>query len=50
MKEVFEDIDPREFTIKTAPARFKKVGDLWARLRTSKPADLERVFKKYTPR
>jgi len=49
-KEVFEDIDPREFTIKTAPARFKKVGDLWARLRTSKPADLERVFKKYTPR
>jgi bifunctional non-homologous end joining protein LigD len=46
-KEVFEDIDPRDFTIQTAPARFKKVGDLWARLRTSKAADLERVFKKY---
>ena len=47
-KEVFEDIDPRDFTIQTAPARFRKVGDLWARLRTSKPANLERVFKKYT--
>ena len=46
-KEVFEDIDPRDFTIVTAPARFKKVGDLWARLRTSKPADLEAVFRKY---
>lgn len=46
-KEVFEDIDPRDFTIRTAPARFTKVGDLWARLRTSKPADLETVFKKY---
>ena len=47
-KEVFDDIDPRDFTIRTAPARFKKVGDLWARLRTSKPANLETVFKKYT--
>jgi bifunctional non-homologous end joining protein LigD len=46
-KEVFEDIDPRDFTIVTAPARFKKVGDLWAQLRTSKPADLEAVFRKY---
>ena len=46
-KEVFEDIDPRDFTIVTAPARFKKVGDLWAKLRTSKPADLEAVFRKY---
>ena len=46
-KEVFEDIDPRDFTIVTAPARFKKVGDLWAKLRTSKPADLNTVFRKY---
>jgi bifunctional non-homologous end joining protein LigD len=46
--EVFDDIDPRDFTITTAPARFAKVGDLWARLRTSKPADLEAVFRKYT--
>ncbi len=47
-KEVFEDIDPRDFTILTAPERFQKVGDLWARLRTSKPANLEAVFRKYT--
>jgi bifunctional non-homologous end joining protein LigD len=46
--EVFEDIDPRDFTIVTAPGRFAKVGDLWARLRTSRPADLEAVFKKYS--
>ena len=45
--EVFQDIDPRDFTIVTAPARFAKVGDLWARLRTSKPANLEAVFRKY---
>ena len=45
--EVFEDVDPRDFTILTAPARFKKVGDLWARLRTSKPANLEAVFRRY---
>ena len=45
--EVFDDVDPRDFTIVTAPARFKKVGDLWAALRTSKPASLEVVFRKY---
>jgi hypothetical protein len=31
----------------TAPARFKQMGDLWAPLRTSKPANLEAVFRKY---
>jgi bifunctional non-homologous end joining protein LigD len=46
-KEVFDGIDPRDFTIVTAPARFAEVGDLWASLRTSKPADLEAVFRKY---
>jgi len=40
-------IDPRDFTILTAPQRFEKTGDLWARLRTAKPADLAAVFKKY---
>lgn len=45
--EVFEGLDPREFTIETAPARFRQVGDLWAQLRTSKPANLEAVFRKY---
>jgi bifunctional non-homologous end joining protein LigD len=46
-KEVFDGVDPREFTIVTAPQRFKAVGDLWKPLRTAKPANLETVFKKY---
>jgi bifunctional non-homologous end joining protein LigD len=46
-KEVDEGVDPRDFTIVTAPARFAEVGDLWARLRTAKPANLEAVFRKY---
>ena len=46
-KEVDAGVDPRDFTIVTAPARFADVGDLWARLRTAKPANLEGVFKKY---
>jgi bifunctional non-homologous end joining protein LigD len=40
-------IDPRDFTIRTAPQRFAEVGDLWAKLRTSKPGNLEAVFRKY---
>ena len=39
-KEVDRTIDPSDFTIRTAPARFRKVGDLWEGLRTSKPVDL----------
>ena len=46
-KEVFDGVDPRDFTIVTAPPRFKKVGDLWKTLRTAKPANLEAVFRKY---
>jgi bifunctional non-homologous end joining protein LigD len=40
-------LDPRDFTITSAPARFGEVGDLWAKLRTSRPANLEAVFRKY---
>jgi bifunctional non-homologous end joining protein LigD len=47
-EEVDEGIEPRDFTILTAPARFREVGDLWARLRTSKPAKLDAVFRKYS--
>lgn len=46
-RELDTKLDPREFTIVTAPARFKEVGDLWSRLRTDKPADLEAVFRRY---
>lgn len=45
--ELDEKIDPRDFTIVSAPVRFRETGDLWARLRTAKPAKLEAVFKKY---
>jgi bifunctional non-homologous end joining protein LigD len=46
-KEVAGTLDPRDFTIRTAPARFRNVGDLWAGLRTGTPADLQAVFDKY---
>ena len=45
--EIDAGVDPRDFTILTAPARFREVGDLWAKLRTGKPANLEAVFRKY---
>jgi bifunctional non-homologous end joining protein LigD len=48
--ELDAPFDPRDFTIVTAPARFREVGDLWARLRTSKPGNLESVFRKYQRR
>lgn len=28
--ELTDDLDPREFTIETAPARFAKIGDIWS--------------------
>jgi bifunctional non-homologous end joining protein LigD len=46
-EEVHAGVEPGDFTIVTAPARFREVGDLWARLRRSKPANLEAVFRKY---
>jgi bifunctional non-homologous end joining protein LigD len=46
-EELDGPLDPRDYTIETAPARFAEVGDVWARLRTSKPARLEAVFQKY---
>ena len=47
-KEVDVKVNPRDFTIRTAPARFRRVGDLWEGLRTTAPADLEAVLEKYS--
>jgi bifunctional non-homologous end joining protein LigD len=46
-KEVDGTVDPREFTVRTAPSRFRELGDLWAGLRTGTPADLQAVLDKY---
>jgi bifunctional non-homologous end joining protein LigD len=44
-QEIEDGVDRRDFTIQTAPARFAKVGDLWAALRKSKGVDLTRVAR-----
>ena len=49
-KEVDDSLDPRDYTIQTAPARFRRVGDLWEGLRTSPPADLQAVLEKFARR
>jgi bifunctional non-homologous end joining protein LigD len=45
--EIDGRVDPRAFTIRTALERFRQTGDLWEGLRTSPPADLETVLRKY---
>jgi bifunctional non-homologous end joining protein LigD len=45
-REVAEGVDPRDFTIRSMPARLAKVGDLWADLRKSKGIDLERATRR----
>jgi bifunctional non-homologous end joining protein LigD len=44
-QEIDDGLDRKAFTIETAPARFKDVGDLWAALRKSKGVDLARVTR-----
>jgi bifunctional non-homologous end joining protein LigD len=44
-REIDEGVSREDFTIQTVPARLKKVGDLWAGLRTSKGVDLARVSR-----
>jgi bifunctional non-homologous end joining protein LigD len=45
-EELDENIAPQDFTIKTMEPRVRQVGDLWANLRKSKPADLTRALEK----
>ena len=42
--EVRKSLDPRDYTIRTAPARFQKTGDYWASLRTARPVNLTAVL------
>jgi bifunctional non-homologous end joining protein LigD len=44
-KEVDDGVRREDFTIQTVPARVRTVGDLWAKLRTSKPVDLARITR-----
>jgi bifunctional non-homologous end joining protein LigD len=43
--EVAEGVDPRDFTLRSAPARFREVGDLWAPIRTGKAVDITKVLR-----
>src|SRR5205085_3733490 len=44
-QEIDDGFDRRDFTIGTVPARFEKVGDVWAKLRKSKGVDLRKVAR-----
>jgi bifunctional non-homologous end joining protein LigD len=44
--EVDDPIAPQDFTIKTIEARVRTMGDLWAGLRTVKPANLAAALEK----
>jgi bifunctional non-homologous end joining protein LigD len=44
--EVAAGVDPRDFTIPTLPERIRASGDLWAKLRRSRGADLEAALER----
>lgn len=46
--EVTRRLDPRDFTITTAPQRFREVGDLWQPMRTLTPVNIKRVLTRLT--
>jgi bifunctional non-homologous end joining protein LigD len=48
-REVDRGVRREDFTIKTMPARLKRVGDVWATLRTSKGVDLSSVSRYMEP-
>jgi bifunctional non-homologous end joining protein LigD len=43
-KEVEGGVDPRAFTVRSAPDRFARVGDLWKGFRTARPVDLDALI------
>jgi bifunctional non-homologous end joining protein LigD len=47
-REVHAGIDARDFTLTTVPARVRRVGDLWARLRDSSGADVRAILRART--
>jgi bifunctional non-homologous end joining protein LigD len=44
-KEVAAGIDPHDFTVRTAPARFRAAADLWKPIRTGPTVDLRKVLR-----
>ncbi|MPZ19183.1 MAG: DNA ligase D [Luteitalea sp.] len=42
--ELDDGVAPEDFTLTTVEARFRRVGDLWASLRTTKPPDMRTVL------
>ena len=44
-REIDEGVKREQFTLETAPARMRKVGDLWAELRKAKGVDLSGVSR-----
>ncbi|MEO8070862.1 MAG: DNA ligase D [Acidobacteriota bacterium] len=45
-EEVARGVDPRDFTLRSAPARFAEVGDLWKAFRTSKPLNIKQLLRR----
>ena len=45
-KEIADGVDPHDFTVRTALARFRETGDLWAATRTGKRVDIKAVLKR----
>jgi bifunctional non-homologous end joining protein LigD len=49
-REVDDGVDPKDFTIRTLPARVRQVGDLWEGLRTAPGIDLQAALERVPAR